>query len=200
MSVWRRWVGFVTLGELTGFLVPALVGSVSTDLPAAAQLLAFCTAGTAEGAMLGFAQAHVLRSVLRGFRYRAWVLATAGGAACAWLLGMLPSTTYGWWSTWPTPVVLVLAVPLGVLLLLSIGAAQALVLPGSARDGRRWVGVNALGWAAALTVFTLVATPWWQPGQEPWQVIGIGLVAGAAMAATMAATTGVEVLHLSRRP
>jgi hypothetical protein len=195
-TLWRRWVVLVTAGELTGFAAPALAGASSLGLASGTQLLLMTIAGAVEGAVLGAAQAHVLRSVLPGFRVRAWVLATAGAAALAWVLGMLPSSTHGWWSTWPTPVVIVLAVPTGAALLLSIGTAQALVLPDGTAGSRRWIGWTALGWCAGLLVFVGVATPLWHEGQPRWEVLGIGLVAGAAMAATMAAITGLGMLRL----
>jgi len=197
--LWRRCVVVVTVGELTGFVVPAVTGVMSAGWPAGAQLVGLVAAGAVEGTVLGAAQAQVLRSVLPGLRSRAWVLATAGGAALAWLLGMLPSVAYGWWSTWPVPLAVAVALPLGAALLLSIGTAHALVLPADAApEARRWVAFTVLGWCAGLVVFALVSTPWWHEGQPTWQIVGIGLVGGVAMAATMASVTGLAVLRLSR--
>lgn len=49
-------------------------------------------AGAVEGAVLGTAQALVLRSYLPALELRAWVGRTALGAVIAWAIGMTPNT------------------------------------------------------------------------------------------------------------
>ena len=99
---WRRWVVVVAVGELVGFAVPALVGILTRDASPRAQLVLMPAAGLVEGAMLGLAQAVVLRRAWPALQARRWVVATSVAAALAWFLGMLPSTTHDAWSTWPT--------------------------------------------------------------------------------------------------
>ena len=166
-----------------GFAVPAVVGIGVRDMSSGAQLMVMPAAGLVEGAMLGIAQAVVLRRTLTGFNPRAWVVATTVAAALAWFLGMLPSTTHDTWSTWPALWVAVVAAVLGTALLASIGTAQALVLPQGTRGRGAWVGWTALGWCAGLTAFTIVTTPLWQPGQAAWLLVVIGVAGGLAMAA-----------------
>ena len=165
-SLWLRWLGVVSAGELAGFGVPAFVGLWAQGMGPARQVLALMAAGMVEGMVLGLAQALVLRRQLRGFRTAAWISATGGAAALAWLLGMLPSATHAVWSAWAPGWVVLAAATLGVLLLLSIGMAQAFVLPAGTPHVHAWVGWTALGWCTGLAVFLLVASPLWHDGQE----------------------------------
>jgi hypothetical protein len=198
-SLRRRWVVLVTAGELTGFGLPALAGIWSSAMPSAVQLPVMTSAGLFEGAVLGLAQAAVLGRVLPHFRLRAWVAATSLGAAGAWFLGMLPSTTHGIWSGWPVGWTLVAAVLLGTALLCSIGTAQALVMPRGMPQTHTWVAWTAAGWCAGLTAFGVVAPPMWHQGQAALVTVFIGLAGGVAMALAMAAVTGAGVVRLVAR-
>jgi Ca2+-transporting ATPase len=188
--LWRRWVVAVFLGETLGFLVPVL--AVVLGLPAWALLVA----GAGEGAVLGIAQALVLRTVLVGFPTATWTVRTALAASCAWALGLAPSETAGTWQGWPPAAQVAVAVPAGLLLLASIGGAQWTVLRRRVPGAHRWIGWTALAWLAGLTVFLLVASPLWQPGQPPWLTAGIGVLAGSLMAVSMAAVTGWGLVRL----
>lgn len=64
------------------------------------------------------------------------------------------------------------------------------------RHAGRWVGASALAWALGLGAFSAVSTPLWQPGQSTALIIVIGLLGGAAMAVTMAVTTGLVLRRL----
>ena len=196
---WRRWWVVVATGELLGFLLPAVAGVLGRDLGAATQLLIAPAAGLAEGALLGLAQAVVLRPVWPSFRTGPWVLATSLAAALAWFLGMLPSTTHDTWTRWPAVWVVVVGVSLGSLLLASIGAAQALAMPPGTRGRLAWMGWTALGWVAGLGAFTAVAPPLWHEHQAVWAAIVVGLAGGLAMALVMAAVTGVGAVRLVGR-
>ena len=198
-EVWRRWLVLATAGELAGFFVPVLVGVWLIDRTTLPELVLMPVAGLAEGALLGASQAAVLRGTLRSFRPGRWVIATAVGAAVAWFLGMLPSTTYAIWSDWPRAAALVVAAPLTAALLGSIGTLQALVLPRSAGAGWVWVGWTVLGWGVGLFAFMALATPLWHEGQALWLRTVIGLGAGTTMAVSMAAVTGVGAARLVER-
>lgn len=195
---WRRWVVLVTGGEVLGFLAPALVVALARDRPDVAVLGCLVLAGSVEGAALGWSQAVALRPRLPGLRRGRWVALTSAAAAVAWLVGMLPSTTYGRWSGWPVAAVAGLAVPLGLVLLASIGFAQTFELRRHVSAAWRWVAVTAGAWGAALAVFLGVATPLWQPGQSTAVVLLVGVLAGLAMAVTMAALTGAGMVRLLR--
>ena len=82
------------------------------------------------------------------------------------------------------------------MLLISIGTAQALVMPAGTPRAYAWVWWTALGWFAGLIAFTMVAPPLWREGQVPVAIALIGVAAGAVMAIVMAAVTGVGVMRL----
>lgn len=202
-SLWFRWWVLVTLGELVGFSVPATAAVWASAQVAGVELVAMSGAGLVEGVLLGAAQAVVLRRVLPGFRSTAWVVATSLAAALAWLLGMLPSTTHDVWSTWPVGTTVVVGGLVGLVLLGSIGTAQALVLPPSSLRRWSWVAWTAAGWCAGLAAFSAIAPPLWHGGQSTAATIVVGLAGGVVMAAAMAGVTGVGVTRLvtpARRP
>jgi hypothetical protein len=121
-QLWGRWWRWTTLGEATGFCVPAAAAAVVGGTSTAIEWPVLVTAGMAEGALLGAAQAHVLHQVLPDLRPRRWVAATAVAAGAAWLLGLMPSVMLPRIGYWPAAAGLV-AVD-GLLLLLSLGTAQ----------------------------------------------------------------------------
>jgi hypothetical protein len=193
----RAWTVSVSWGELAGFCFPALVGGLLREEPPLLVLGAMVLAGSVEGVVLGWSQARVLRSRLRGLSTGRWVVATAFAAAVAWLIGMSPSTFHEQWSTWPSAVVALVGAVLGALLLSVIGIGQWLELRRhDVPLAARWIAYTAAGWGAGLVVFTAVATPLWQPGQETLLIAGIGIVAGALMALTMAVVTGLGMRRL----
>jgi hypothetical protein len=73
-----RWIGVVSLGETVGFAVPAVVGATAGASPLFVPLL--LAAGAVEGAILGGAQALVIRRLLPAVRPARWILLTAGAA------------------------------------------------------------------------------------------------------------------------
>ncbi|MHC1557876.1 hypothetical protein ACR9E3_02910 [Actinomycetospora sp. C-140] len=195
-SLLARWIPVVTLAELAGFALPAVVGVLTAPAPASDAVPALVGAGVVEGMLLGAGQALVLRRVLPRLSARRWIGATASGAALAYLLGLLPSTVSPVAATWPAAVLVLLAVPLGVLLLASIGGAQWLELRRHVDRAGWWVAVTALAWLLGLGVFLAVATPLWQPGQTVLVSVLVGLAAGALMALVMATVTGLGLVRL----
>jgi len=192
------WIRRVTAGELIGFTAPALAGAATARAGAGQQVAALVCAGAVEGAVLGIAQSGVLQRVVPAVSRRRWIAATAVAAAIAWLLGMVPSATHGAWDDWPTELVVAAGVPLGLALLLSLGVAQALVLPSALRWRLRWVGLTAVAWCAGIVAFTVVSTPLWRPGQPAALVLVIGCAAAAAMALVMATITAQALPGLAR--
>jgi hypothetical protein len=156
-------------------------------------------AGAVEGAMLGLAQAHVLRRALPTVHRGGWVAATAAGAALAWMIGLVPMLTDG--RLFQLPIVLVVAsvALLGAALLGSIGTAQWLVLRRRIDRSGWWIASTAAAWTFGLIVFTAVTTPLWQPGQPVLLIAAIGLLGGLLMAGTVAALTGVAIVRMRRQ-
>jgi hypothetical protein len=122
--------------------------------------------------------------------------ATAGAAALAWAIGLLPSTVGGGLAGWPVPLLIALATVGGLVLLLSIGTAQWLVLREHVPRAGRWIWATAVAWVLALGLFTAVTTSLWQPGQAVATTVLIGVLGGVVMAATVAAVTGIAVVRL----
>lgn len=191
-SFFIRWTVTVTVAETAGFIAPAFVGIITTDLPWYAGLPTLLAAGAAEGAVLGWAQAAVLRDALPGVRFRRWVMLTAGAAVAAYVLGMavaLAATESGW-------VRVVLPALCGALLLSSIGGAQWLELRHHVARATSWIPTTAAAWLFALGAFLIIATPLWHEGQRVWITVLIGVGAGAVMAFVQAAVTGWWLLRL----
>jgi hypothetical protein len=196
---WRRWFWTVTLGEFLGFSVPAVVGVTTAGAPALLAAASVVLAGAVEGAMLGWAQASVLRRTLPALRVRRWVAATAGGAVVAYVIGMSPSTSADLGLDLPPALLIALGAVLGVALLLSIGTAQWIVLRRLVRRSGAWIVVTAGAWTVGLGVFLAFAMPLWHPGQAVAASVAVGLAGGLLMAATTSAITGFGMRGLLAR-
>lgn len=191
-----RWTVLVTAAESLGFLAPAVAGVLGADLPLTAAVAALLAAGAVEGAVLGWAQATVLRDKLPGLRVGRWIALTAGAAVVAYAVGSAIaaiSSTPGW----PRIAVAVLG---SVVILTSIGAAQWFELRHHLRDAARWVLVTAVAWMAALGVFLVVTTPLWHEGQRAWVAILIGVGGGVVMALVQAVGTGLWLFRAEPSP
>jgi hypothetical protein len=197
-ALWRRWAVAVTLGELVGFTAPAVVGAVTAASPVAAGwvYLLMLPAGFVEGFCLGYAQAWALHPDLPRLPRRRFAVATALAAVIAYGVGLLPAVLGDRMASAPTGAVVAGAVVGGAILLASIGTAQWLVLRRTGVRAAWWIATTAGAWLAGLAVFMLVATPLWRTGQPLWLIIGIGVFAGALMAATVAALTGLAAIRL----
>src|SRR5574339_586070 len=82
----RAWTVSVSFGELVGFCFPALVGGLLREETPQLVMGAMVLAGAAEGSVLGWSQARVLRYRLDGLNSGRWVTATAFAAAVAWFV------------------------------------------------------------------------------------------------------------------
>lgn len=186
-SFMRRWILAVTAREAIGFMVPAAVGGLLA-LAAAPGFVAcplMIVAGACEGALLGAGQSIGFGSSVA--RRSSWVVATAGGAAVAWAIGMLPSTIAGFTPGSPSalPCILVGA----VLLLVSISALQWLVLRRLTPSSFWWIPDNVLAWSAGI-LWILAPSPFIDE-KTPFPVLlVVYLLAGILMAATVASLTG----------
>ena len=109
----RRWICWVSVGELAGFCVPTVAATLLADAPPVALLGALVVAGAAEGTVLGWTQSRAMRDALPEVSGPRWVTLTAAGAALAWFCGMLAPTTYETWRHWAIPVQITLAVVVG---------------------------------------------------------------------------------------
>nr|WP_280430433.1 hypothetical protein [Nocardia brasiliensis] len=193
-----RWAPRAALGELFGFAAPALAGALVRDAAPATAALALLAAGALEGTVLGWFQARVLHTVIPGLRRADWILVTALGALLAWTIGVIPVVAGEGLGSWPPAVVIPAATIGGVVILLSIGGAQWLVLRRHIHRAGQWIWANAAAWLVALLVFTAITTPLWQPGQSTALVALIGLFGGLLMALTMAAVSGAFLVRILR--
>jgi hypothetical protein len=200
-TLWRRWLIATTLGELAGFSVPATVGAVAyaSDAPSALLFLALVVAGAGEGALLAFAQAHVLRRELAGFDRRAWMITTALAAALAWSLGLLPSSLGERLDKISLVVLIPAGLVLGGTLLLSLGVAQWWVLRRYVQPAALWIPANVIAWLVGLGFsVTLMSVLLTEETTTP-AAIAIGLGAGFLMGITVAAITGRFLVRILRR-
>ncbi|MDH3418801.1 MAG: hypothetical protein OEQ25_01235 [Gammaproteobacteria bacterium] len=202
-SLYRRWVIYCTIGELVGFGgIPVLGGAITFSLTAglAAEprsMILYTVAvlgGFGEGAVLAWFQLRVLRDCFPGLSARHWIVATAMAAAAAWMLGMLAPTLDDLIGL-STATQTAIWVPASVLILVSIGSAQAWVLSGVVERPRRWITANVLGWLLGLPwTFVLPAL---LPEDAPvvaWVVTFV--IAGVLMGLTVGLVTGRTLVGL----
>lgn len=189
----RRWVMVVAAAEALGFVVPAIVGSITTSSADSVVIPAMLAAGLYEGTVLGIGQALVLRRAIPTVSPLQWVVATAAGAMLAYALGLLPSRLA---TDWPPAMMLAGVAVLGVLILSTIGGTQWLVLRRHVDGAYRWVLITAGAWLAGLAVFLGFSTPLWHEGQSLVMTIGIGICGGLLMAAMVAWVTGLGLVRL----
>jgi hypothetical protein len=186
----------VTLGELGGFALPALAGAALyfSGLPEGPLFrVILVAAGAGEGAVLGLAQFLALRRSLPRLSAPAWIGGTAAAAALAWTIGLIPSTL----SAPPalSPALVAVAVPLGLLFLLSIGGVQWLELRRHVRHAGRWIAANAIAWPLGVAVPVIALSL--LPDGTPAALMALaGLVSGAGMGALVGALTGLTLVKL----
>lgn len=190
----RTWIRTVSLGEWIAFLAPAVAGVAMTALPPVWGGLLLLAAGALEGAVLGWAQARVIHRPLPALRSRHWIALTAVAAVAAYALGFLITALSGAEGLAPVAAM----GPAGMLLLSSIGVAQWFELRHHVRNAARWVLWTAAAWLCGLATFLVIATPLWHSGQSVVAAIGVGLLAGLAMATTQAVVTGWGLTRLLR--
>lgn len=191
--VLRRWFLLVTAAESVGFLIPVAGMAITPSIGASAWLtpVAMAVFGAGEGAMLGLGQATALRGTRVEVPPARWVIATAGAAALAWLLGMMPSTLHDLGADFGNPLLWAALAVGGVILLLSIPTAQYLVLRETGVPGALWwIPVNVGAWMLGLT-FTMLPMPLIDESTPAASMAVVFAVAGVCMAATVALITGL---------
>lgn len=192
-----------TAGELVGFAgLPVLGGTLvlwlTTGLEASARSLVLymvaVTGGFGEGAVLASFQLIVLTECIPQLNRKHWVLGTGTAAAFAWALGMLAPTLDDIVGIGPRAQIAIW-VPASILILASIGSAQALVLRQIVDNPKSWIVANALGWLAGLPwtfVFPAII-----PDNSPvtWWISAFA-IAAVLMGLTVGLVTGLFLLRL----
>jgi hypothetical protein len=186
----KPWTAAFVVGELVGFIPPAVTGATlaALDAPDPALVAGLTAAGVLEGLALGVAQSRVLRRFAPTVDRRAWIRATAAAAGFAWFVGMGGGAVMGSEAV-SRPVALVALVPAWCAGLLGMGALQWRVLRRVVPRSVRWVWVNAAAWLVGvmIPVTALSAVP------NSWPVavhVLVGVAAAIAMGATVGAITG----------
>jgi hypothetical protein len=191
-----RWTLAFLVGELVGFIPPAVTGAAlaAASAPDLILVVGLTTAGLAEGAALGVAQARVLRRYAPSVSSRDWVAATTVAAGFAWFVGMGSGALLG---TDESPPALLAAamVPAWAAALLAMGLLQWLVLRRTVPRSLRWVPVTAGAWllGVAIPVLALSAAPNSWPA---WSYVAVGVSAAVAMGLTVGVLTGGTLQRL----
>jgi len=153
-------------------------------------------AGLGEGAVLGLAQWLALRRSVPDLHGRAWVLATALAAGIAWALAM-SLVTLGELNMLGPPARAILALPLGIIFLCSIGGAQWWVLRRSVAHAGWWILANAVAWpvGVAIPVVGMALLP---DTAGAVTMLVVGVICGLLMGAVVGAITGIALVRLLR--
>jgi len=193
----RDWTLAFTLGELVGFIPPAVVGAWlgSTGAGDAALIAGLTLAGAGEGAAIGSAQAYVLRHHGSGIPRGSWIAATATGAAVAWFVGMGGAAVMG--AGAPTGV-LILLVPALIAGLCAMGFLQWLVMRPTVPRSGRWVAVSAAAWLVGVLI-PVVAISSAPDGWPMAAHVVIAVISAVLMGLAVGAMTGATMSRLLRR-
>jgi hypothetical protein len=192
----RAWTRAFVIGELVGFVAPAVGGATlaTRGAPDYVMIPALTVAGMIEGLALGVTQRQVLARYAPEVDGRAWVLATVGAAGFAWFVGMAGGALMGA-DIEPRWLLVVLLVPAWIAALLAMGWAQWRVLRGAIPNSRRWVTVTAGAWSlgVSIPVVALSTTPNSWP---PMFFIVVGVIAAVLMGLTVGTITGRTLARL----
>jgi hypothetical protein len=201
----------LVIGNAAAPLLDSISGSTAAVLVAA--LTAVVLGMVLEGVVVGLAQERVLQT-RTSLPPWAWTIATAIGAAAAWLLGMVPSTAMAFIgdgvpgdpaSEPAQPVQLALAVLMGLVTGPVLGFAQWLVLRGAVRHAGRWLWANAVAWGAGMPLIFggMDRVPW--TGAPQARIAAIyavcavtGLVVGAVHGAVLVRLLRSESIGVGR--
>jgi len=180
-AVRRGWIRACIVGELFGFIPPAVTGAALflLDAPEAVMVAGLVTAGVGEGLILGKAQATVIERALPPVS--GWTGATALAAGLAWLAGMGGSSLVQAVGG----AGLIVAIPGWILGLLSMGYLQSRRLRPFVEGSHRWIAITTLAWlvGVAVPVIALSVVP------NGWHAL-VHVVVAVAAAVAMGATVG----------
>jgi hypothetical protein len=214
VRLWVRWVAANTAAEVVGLGATVLVAVAGVLLlapdsglvHALAYAAVLVLAGTfLEGVVVGMAQWLVLRGSLPDLTGRAWIGATATGAAVAWMLGMVPSTFLSTIPQGPavpdTPMsdalIFSLAALMGLVLGLVLATPQWWVLRRQVERAGWWIAANTVAWSVGMAIIFAgagnIPTGNVGPGTVLWL---LAMLAGAG--ATVGAIHGVVLVWLVR--
>lgn len=192
----RQWILAFVVGELIGFIPPAVTGVVLVTQGATDVVLVvgLTMAGVLEGAAIGLTQAYVLARFAPEVDGRRWLIATSAAAGFAWFVGMGGSALIGT-NAAPPAVLGALLLPAAGAALLAMGYAQWRVLRDVVVDARRWIWVTACAWliGVAIPVVALSVVPNTWPG---WAHAATGVIAAVAMGYVVGALTGRTLSRL----
>lgn len=164
---WITWILACAIGELLGIGAAAGVALLHLTIFGEPKdfsshimlLIIMVAAGCLEGLITGYFQWSVLRARFPDMRARSWVLATVGGAATAWFLGMLPSVYFSLHPVAQGSAIEITNVQFAAFSLVSgivlgavFGAFQFLVLRRYARDAWQWITANSLAWMMGMMI------------------------------------------------
>ena len=186
----RRWTAAFVVGEMVGFVPPAICGETlaAVGVPDVVLVVGLTLAGLLEGLAIGVAQARVLARHAPDISGRDWVVATMAAAGFAWFVGMGGGALMGA-AVAPPILVAAMLIPAWCAALLSMGYAQWRVLRRTVPRSGRWVWVTAGAWLLGVMIPTtaLSTAPNSWPG---WVHAGIGVLAAMAMGLTVGGLTG----------
>lgn len=146
---WKRdWLKACTVGELVGFVPPAITGAVlvAVDAPELLLVAGLVAAGALEGLVLGWAQSRVLLWLIPGIS--GWEAATAIAAGLAWLAGMGGSSLVGAVGA----RALLVALPGWIIGLLAMGVLQSLRLRRVVADATSWIPATTVAWLTGVAI------------------------------------------------
>ena len=194
----RRWTLAFVIGELVGFIPPAVTGATLASLgaPDVVLVVGLSLAGILEGATIGVAQARVLARYAPDIDGRDWVVATAAAGGFAWFVGMGGGALMSADAA-PPALIAVVLVPAWGAALVAMGYAQWRVLQRTIPISGRWIRVTAGAWLLGVTipVVALSSAPNDWPG---WVHACIGVLAAIAMGLTVGVLTGRTLEQLVR--
>lgn len=174
----RRWVWANGWSEMLGLGLTSLIAwtvnhmlgnSQSTGAVLLIAVVFIITGTFCEGALVGFAQARVLRSQLPSLSFGRWIRLTALGAGLAWLAGMIPSTIVSLSSSNLTDtqngsppfsgvVVFAAAALMGIVLGPFLGIPQWFELRRHFEGAGWWIAANSAAWALGMVIVFAGAT------------------------------------------
>ncbi len=200
--LWWMWVIANGAGEAVGLGGAAFVAMVVLDGTRAelgvfwASVVSASVFGVILGAVVGLAQAWVLRWPLPFLRRRTWVAATTAGGAIGWLAASVPLVDRladragsGLGSD------LLVAAAVGVVAGPILGVPQWLVLREHVPEASPWIWANAAAWAVGTPAVVFAAEA--VPGGAAWYVVaGLALPGLSAAGAIVGAIHGLVLVHI----